>query len=159
MDKPKRESILDLSRYINERIRVKFTGGREGKCCCSSTMTLTHLSPVTGILKGYDQLLNLVLDNVEEQIQGETCIIMKWFTLSKAFDRTRASHSHVRIGRLEGTYDHAAKSCGWFRRNSESIYRVAIALLIFRFLYIVSSSAPSIPTCPHRSTCSAKCTQ
>ncbi|PBK71848.1 U6 snRNA-associated Sm-like protein LSm7 [Armillaria solidipes] len=53
MDKPKREAILDLSKYVNERIRVKFTGGRE----------------VTGILKGYDQLLNLVLDEVEEEIQ------------------------------------------------------------------------------------------
>ncbi|KAJ7718594.1 hypothetical protein DFH07DRAFT_761517 [Mycena maculata] len=52
MDKPKREAILDLSKYVNERIRVKFTGGRE----------------VSGILKGYDQLLNLVLDEVEEQI-------------------------------------------------------------------------------------------
>jgi len=52
MDKPKREAILDLSKYVNERIRVKFTGGRE----------------VTGILKGYDQLLNLVLDEVEEDI-------------------------------------------------------------------------------------------
>jgi len=30
MDKPKREAILDLSRYMNEKIRVKFTGGREG---------------------------------------------------------------------------------------------------------------------------------
>ncbi|KAG1744656.1 uncharacterized protein EDB91DRAFT_1050521 [Suillus paluster] len=50
--KGKREAILDLSKYVNERIRVKFTGGRE----------------VTGILKGYDQLLNLVLDDVEEQI-------------------------------------------------------------------------------------------
>jgi len=53
MDKPKREAILDLSKYVNERIRVKFTGGRE----------------VNGILKGYDQLLNLVLDEVEENIQ------------------------------------------------------------------------------------------
>jgi len=53
MDKPKREAILDLSKYVNEKIRVKFTGGRE----------------VTGILKGYDQLLNLVLDEVEEDIQ------------------------------------------------------------------------------------------
>jgi len=53
MDKPKREAILDLAKYMNERIRVKFTGGRE----------------VTGILKGYDQLLNLVLDEVEEQLQ------------------------------------------------------------------------------------------
>jgi len=53
LDKPRREAILDLSKYVNERIRVKFTGGRE----------------VTGILKGYDQLLNLVLDEVEEELQ------------------------------------------------------------------------------------------
>ncbi|RDB23598.1 U6 snRNA-associated Sm-like protein LSm7 [Hypsizygus marmoreus] len=52
LEKPKREAILDLSKYVNERIRVKFTGGRE----------------VSGILKGYDQLLNLVLDEVEEEI-------------------------------------------------------------------------------------------
>ncbi|KAH9834389.1 U6 snRNA-associated Sm-like protein LSm7 [Rhodofomes roseus] len=56
MDKPKREAILDLSKYANERIRVKFTGGRE----------------VTGVLKGYDQLLNLVLDEVEENLQTES---------------------------------------------------------------------------------------
>ena len=31
MDKPKREAILDLAKYVNERIRVKFTGGREGQ--------------------------------------------------------------------------------------------------------------------------------
>jgi len=53
VNKSKREAILDLSKYVNERIRVKFTGGRE----------------VTGILKGYDQLLNLVLDEVEEEFQ------------------------------------------------------------------------------------------
>lgn len=31
-----------------------------------------HIDPpiVTGILKGYDQLLNLVLDEVEEDLQG-----------------------------------------------------------------------------------------
>jgi U6 snRNA-associated Sm-like protein LSm7 len=29
-EKKKREAILDLSKYVNERIRVKFTGGREG---------------------------------------------------------------------------------------------------------------------------------
>ncbi|KAH9948462.1 U6 snRNA-associated Sm-like protein LSm7 [Amylocystis lapponica] len=55
MDKPKREAILDLAKYVNERIRVKFTGGRE----------------VTGVLKGFDQLLNLVLDEVEEQVQED----------------------------------------------------------------------------------------
>ncbi|KAF9528869.1 hypothetical protein CPB83DRAFT_835591 [Crepidotus variabilis] len=52
-EKPKREAILDLSKYVDERIRVKFTGGRE----------------VTGILKGFDQLLNLVLDDVTEELQ------------------------------------------------------------------------------------------
>ncbi|KAG9119134.1 Sm-like protein lsm7 [Ceratobasidium sp. 392] len=48
-DKPRREAILDLSKYQDERIRVKFT--------------------VTGVLKGYDQLLNLVLDDVQEEKQ------------------------------------------------------------------------------------------
>ncbi|KAF8797594.1 U6 snRNA-associated Sm-like protein LSm7 [Phlegmacium glaucopus] len=52
-EKPRREAILDLSKYVDERIRVKFTGGREG------------------ILKGYDQLLNLVLDDVTEELQRE----------------------------------------------------------------------------------------
>jgi len=52
-ERKKREAILDLSKYANERIRVKFTGGRE----------------VTGVLKGYDQLLNLVLDEVQEEVQ------------------------------------------------------------------------------------------
>ncbi|TFK24856.1 U6 snRNA-associated Sm-like protein LSm7 [Coprinopsis marcescibilis] len=53
-DKPKREAILDLAKYTNEKIRVKFTGGRE----------------VIGILKGFDQLLNLVLDEVEEEVSA-----------------------------------------------------------------------------------------
>lgn len=74
MDKPKREAILDLSKYANNRIRVKFTGGREGALFSLSTQCVVVddelLSSVTGILKGYDQLLNLVLDEVEEQLQG-----------------------------------------------------------------------------------------
>ncbi|KIM29211.1 hypothetical protein M408DRAFT_120540 [Serendipita vermifera MAFF 305830] len=50
-EKPKREAILDLSKYVGSKVRVTFTGGRQ----------------VTGILKGFDQLLNLVLDQVEEE--------------------------------------------------------------------------------------------
>ncbi|GAA5845421.1 hypothetical protein JCM11251_005068 [Rhodosporidiobolus azoricus] len=49
-DRPKREAILDLSKYVDKQIRVKFTGGRE----------------VVGVLKGYDQLLNLVMDDLQE---------------------------------------------------------------------------------------------
>ncbi|KAG4105799.1 U6 snRNA-associated Sm-like protein LSm7-like protein [Neocallimastix lanati (nom. inval.)] len=55
-DRPKtKENILDLSRYIDKRVRVKFNGKRE----------------VTGILKGFDQLLNIVLDNTKEFLRDE----------------------------------------------------------------------------------------
>ncbi|GAA5858586.1 hypothetical protein JCM8547_001376 [Rhodosporidiobolus lusitaniae] len=53
-DRPKREAILDLSKYVDQQIRVKFTGGRE----------------VLGVLKGYDQLLNLVMDNLQEVLKN-----------------------------------------------------------------------------------------
>jgi U6 snRNA-associated Sm-like protein LSm7 len=39
---------------MNKAVRVKFAGGRE----------------VTGVLKGFDQLMNLVLDDTEETLQG-----------------------------------------------------------------------------------------
>ncbi|KAI5296871.1 Sm-like protein lsm7 [Ascosphaera atra] len=54
-ERPKRESIVDLSKYMDKEICVKFSGGRE----------------VTGMLKGYDQLMNLVLDDVKEVMRGE----------------------------------------------------------------------------------------
>lgn len=49
-EKRRKESILDLSKYLEKSIRVKFAGGREA----------------AGVLKGYDPLLNLVLDNTTE---------------------------------------------------------------------------------------------
>ncbi|KAK8399929.1 hypothetical protein O3P69_002964 [Scylla paramamosain] len=55
-DKKRKESILDLSKYLDKAIRVKFSGGREA----------------SGILKGFDQLLNLVLDNTIEYLRGVT---------------------------------------------------------------------------------------
>ncbi|KAK5796138.1 hypothetical protein VI817_005423 [Penicillium citrinum] len=47
-EKPKKENILDLGKYMDKEVQVKFNGGRE----------------VTGTLKGYDQLMNLVLDDL-----------------------------------------------------------------------------------------------
>ena len=32
-ERPKKENILDLGKYMDKRITVKFNGGREGKCC------------------------------------------------------------------------------------------------------------------------------
>ncbi|THY50317.1 U6 snRNA-associated Sm-like protein LSm7 [Aureobasidium pullulans] len=52
--RPKKENILDLNKYMDKEIQVKFSGGRE----------------VTGTLKGYDQLMNLVLDDVKEITRG-----------------------------------------------------------------------------------------
>ncbi|KAG0302086.1 Sm-like protein lsm7 [Dissophora globulifera] len=52
-ERPKKESILDLGKYMDQKIRVKYSGGRE----------------VVGTLKGYDPLLNLVLDETEEYLR------------------------------------------------------------------------------------------
>ncbi|KAK2747746.1 Sm-like protein lsm7 [Myotisia sp. PD_48] len=54
-EKPKKENILDLTKYMDREVTVKFSGGRE----------------VTGVLKGYDQLMNLVLDDVKERMRDE----------------------------------------------------------------------------------------
>ncbi|KAK5110472.1 hypothetical protein LTR62_005823 [Meristemomyces frigidus] len=51
----KKENILDLTKYMDKEIVVKFSGGRE----------------VNGVLKGYDQLMNLVLDNVKEVLRDD----------------------------------------------------------------------------------------
>lgn len=54
-EKRRKETLLssELGKYLEKKVRVKFQGGREA----------------TGILKGYDQLLNLVLDGTAEHVQ------------------------------------------------------------------------------------------
>uniref|UniRef100_L2FBB8 U6 snrna-associated protein n=1 Tax=Colletotrichum fructicola (strain Nara gc5) TaxID=1213859 RepID=L2FBB8_COLFN len=52
-ERPKKENILDLSKYMDKQITVKFNGG------------------LTGTLKGYDALMNLVLDEVQEVMRDE----------------------------------------------------------------------------------------
>ncbi|KAJ4678496.1 U6 snRNP-associated protein Lsm7 [Exophiala dermatitidis] len=54
-EKPKKENILDLGKYVDKQITVKFNGGRE----------------IVGTLKGYDQLMNLVLDDVKETMRDD----------------------------------------------------------------------------------------
>ena len=48
-----KELAIDLEQYRDKNVQVKLVGGRQ----------------VTGILKGFDQLLNLVLDNSIETIK------------------------------------------------------------------------------------------
>ncbi|KAL1890865.1 U6 snRNP-associated protein Lsm7 [Sporothrix stenoceras] len=51
---PKKENILDLGQYMDREIYVKFNGGRE----------------VSGTLKGFDPLLNMVLDDAQEKMRN-----------------------------------------------------------------------------------------
>lgn len=51
----RKENILDLDKYIDHSVCVKFRGGRQ----------------VHGTLKGYDQLVNLVLDECTEYLREE----------------------------------------------------------------------------------------
>ena len=97
-EKPKKENILDLTKYMDKQISVKFNGGREGLSTFFHSKSkidmemhgggkvpwtmvgagtfrdvgLTSWKPVVGTLKGYDQLMNLVLDDVQETLRGLT---------------------------------------------------------------------------------------
>jgi U6 snRNA-associated Sm-like protein LSm7 len=51
---PKKESILELAKLMDATVRVKCLGGRE----------------LQGTLRGYDDLVNLVLDDSEEFLRG-----------------------------------------------------------------------------------------
>lgn len=75
-EKPKKENILDLSKYMDKEVNVKFNGGRESESLLISPNVSgfsglsDELVAVSGILKGYDQLMNLVLDDVKETMRG-----------------------------------------------------------------------------------------
>ena len=49
-----KESILELTKMMDAVVRVKCLGGRE----------------LQGILRGYDDLVNLVIDDCDEYIRG-----------------------------------------------------------------------------------------
>ncbi|GKT66613.1 LSM domain-containing protein [Colletotrichum tofieldiae] len=66
-ERPKKENILDLSKYMDKQITVKFNGGREGW----SLVPFPAMCHLTGTLKGYDALMNLVLDEVQEVMRDE----------------------------------------------------------------------------------------
>ncbi|KAF6734826.1 U6 snRNA-associated Sm-like protein LSm7 [Oryzias melastigma] len=87
-EKKKKESIFDLSKYIDKPIRVKFQGGREGRWLSVGVIgglmtkyqwrgsifqlfffSLTIPSLASGVLKGFDPLLNLVLDGTIEYMR------------------------------------------------------------------------------------------
>ena len=68
-EKRKKESILDMSKYLEKSVRIKFAGGRE----CS------------GVLKGYDPLLNIVLDNCTEYLRLGKNLYLHLFEVGHCF--------------------------------------------------------------------------
>ncbi|EFJ21617.1 hypothetical protein SELMODRAFT_415303 [Selaginella moellendorffii] len=63
----RKETVLDLAKFIDKGVCVKLSGGRQ----------------VIGTLKGYDQLLNLVLDEAVEYLRDHDDPL-------KTTDQTRA---------------------------------------------------------------------
>lgn len=61
-----KEAVLDFAKYCDQRVRVRFQGGRE----------------VDGILKGYDKLDNLVLEDSVEYLRGKIPVFVSNITLS-----------------------------------------------------------------------------
>ena len=71
-----------MGKFLEKRVRVKFQGGREGEWVASVVATArlpTMINSITdcilssaaaGILKGFDPLLNLVLDDTVEYLRG-----------------------------------------------------------------------------------------
>jgi len=86
----RKENALDLAKFVDKGVRVKLSGGREGTqhteartlhsnyfCECGlpveslSVVTVICGAAVQGTLKGYDQLLNLVMDETVEYLRGK----------------------------------------------------------------------------------------
>lgn len=56
---PRKESILELAKLMDAKVRVKCLGGRE----------------LEGTLRGYDDLVNLVLDDCDEFLRGKGSVL------------------------------------------------------------------------------------
>ncbi|RMY51200.1 hypothetical protein D0863_14658 [Hortaea werneckii] len=80
----KKENILNLDKYMDKEITVKFNGGRE----------------VTGTLKGYDQLMNLVLDSVTEITRGRYQSTPSWRMRTNSYTDDEGNTSSRNLGLL-----------------------------------------------------------
>lgn len=74
---PKRESNLELNKMIDAKVHVKCLGGRE----------------IVGTLKGYDELVNLVLDDADEYLRGKFIVLdIRMFLLHTCLQYMSLTH-------------------------------------------------------------------
>ena len=95
--------------------------------------------PVTGVLKGFDQLLNLVLDDVEEQVvQGLSYLISSSCDMGIALlCRIRRSQSFVGVDRSPGSNNNSPQSCRWAGRNIQSFHLAGVRV-VTRLMKVIS---------------------
>jgi len=75
-----KQSAVDLAKFVDKGVHVKLAGGRE----------------VSGVLKGYDQLLNMVLDEAIEYLRGKaTCTWSPLLDAIDTFSHFTRSRRHV----------------------------------------------------------------
>jgi small nuclear ribonucleoprotein (snRNP)-like protein len=113
--------LVNLGKYLDKTIKVKFAGGKEGAysilglgvrdgreelgASCpghNGTHSKKNIS-VNGELKGYDQLLNVVLDNAEQIMKCKLSLFLPpfyWIAVVETVDcpsrqSTDALHSHI----------------------------------------------------------------
>lgn len=55
-NRAEKDAVMDFAKYCDQRVRVRFQGGRE----------------VDGVLKGFDKLDNLVLEDAVEYLRGKS---------------------------------------------------------------------------------------
>jgi hypothetical protein len=84
---------------------------------------------VTGVLKGYDQLLNLVLDEVEEQVQGNDVYTVSHVLSEPVISRSRTAHTHTRPRCAPRAHNNTAQPCRRARGDLKSIHRTRLAPL------------------------------
>jgi U6 snRNA-associated Sm-like protein LSm7 len=73
---PKKNSILELGKLMDAAVRVKCLGGRE----------------LQGTLRGYDELVNLVLDDCDEFLRGKSTFISSTILYSINVESILRSH-------------------------------------------------------------------
>ena len=68
---------------------------------------------VTGVLKGFDQLLNLVLDEVEETLVfGKTPVLScRTISVTHRENRNRITDTIIRVGGSSRPYNYSLESC------------------------------------------------
>jgi small nuclear ribonucleoprotein (snRNP)-like protein len=114
----------------------------------------THTTLVTGVLKGFDQLLNLVLDNVEEHSSGLSLVYFRACPKAPSPDfrsvrRGPREEQEARISGIKRSHYHSHQPHRRLRRNRKSVFGGRVAVhLVHRIAIFESIRAVRYPQTP-----------